>query len=309
MEKWLMIVNPASASASTAETWVESKRILLAGGLDVEHVLTQHPGHAIDLAREGAEKGFRKFIAVGGDGTIHEVMTGLLRYADAAHSSLSDFTLGVLPYGTGNDWIRTSLIPKDMNEAAACIVRGKTAPEDVVRLTMDSGVFCMANIGGVGIDADICHHTNNLKANGHKGGILYKLVAPYSVLSKKCRDVEIVCDGQTVYSGPLYSAVIANGIYRGGGIRQNVEDVRWDDGLVDVSIMPGMSRFKGLGVMMHALSGDFAVQPSIISRRFRTMTLTPLGGTPDRVESDGEVPGVLPLTVEATGQQINIIVP
>ena len=281
----------------------------MAGGLEVDDVCTKHPGHAIDIAREGAEKGYRKFIAVGGDGTIHEVMSGLLRYADATGADLGGFTLGVLPYGTGNDWIRTSLVPKDMNEAAASIVRGRTAPEDVVRLTFENGVFCMANIGGIGIDADICYHTNNLKAKGHRGGILYKMVAPYSVLSKKFSTVEIVCDSEKVYEGPLYSAVIANGIYRGGGLRQNVPDVSWADGRLDVSIMPGMNKLKGLGVMMHALSGDFAQQPQIISRSFRKMTVRTLEGKPDRVESDGELPGILPLTVEITGQQINIIVP
>lgn len=308
MDKWIMIVNPASASASGKEGWKDSERILQEGGIETEHLLTERPGHGIRLAMAAAARGCRKFIATGGDGTIHEVMTGLLRFADENGADLGDFTLAVLPYGTGNDWIKTSRIPSDMSEAAKCIVRGNTAKEDVVRLTFTNGVFCMANIGGIGLDADICHYTNGLKKKGYKGGLLYKLVAPYSVLSRRRKPVEIVCDGETVYKGKLFSAVIANGIYRGGGVRQNVEDVRWDDGMLDVSIMGGVSHIKAVQLMIHALSGDFAVQPGIISRRFRKMTVTPLEG-PDRVESDGELPGELPLTVELTGQQINIIVP
>ena len=74
--------------------------------------------------------------------------------------------------------------------------------------------------------------------------------------------------------------------------------------------MPGVNHFKGLSQMMHIFKGDFATLPGIISKRFRKMTVTPLGKAPyDRVESDGEIPGTLPLTVEVTGQQINIIVP
>ena len=61
--------------------------------------------------------------------------------------------------------------------------------------------------------------------------------------------------------------------------------------------------------MAHVLKGDFVTLPGILSHRFRKMTVTPLGGKPDRVESDGEIPGTLPLTVELTGQQIQIIVP
>ena len=308
MDKWLFIVNPASASGFGKDLWKESEKVLQVGGLEVEHVITGHPGHAIEIASEAAAKGYRKFIAAGGDGTIHEVMSGLLRYFDASGADPGDFTLGVLPYGTGNDWIRTAKVPADMLEAARCIVRGNTAKEDLVRLTFDNGVFCMANIGGIGLDADICYHTNNLKKKGHKGSLLYKLVAPYSILSRKRSPVEVVCDGETIYKGKLYSAVIANGIYRGGGIKQNEDGGRWDDGLLELSIMGGVNRIKAMQLMMHAFSGDFATLPGIITKRFRKLTVTPLGAT-SRVESDGELPGTLPLTVELTGKQINIIVP
>lgn len=308
MDKWMMIVNPASASSTTEERWKEYFQLLLDGGLEVDVLVTESIGHAIEFANKAAADGYRRFIAVGGDGTIHEVMTGLLRFSDAEGVDMGEFTLAVLPYGTGNDWIRTSLVPKDITEAVQCILRSNTAKEDVVRLTFSNGVFCMANIGGIGLDADICYNTNALKKKGHRGGIIYKLVAPYSILVKKRHPVVIECDGDLVYKGKLYSAVIGNGIYRGGGIRQNADGGNWNDGLLEVSIMGDVSPVKAILLMTHALSGDFAARPGIISRQFRKMTVTPLD-KPDRVESDGEIPGVLPLTVEFTGQQINIIVP
>ena len=308
MDKWIMIVNPFSASASNEEKWKKCGNILAEGGLQVEHIITGRPRHASELSFKAAVSGIRKFIAVGGDGTVHEVMTGLLRFCDAQGVDMGEFTIGVIPYGTGNDWIRTALIPKDIEEAARCIVRGNTAKEDVVRLTFSNGVFCMANIGGIGLDADICHYTNKLKQKGHRGRLLYKLAAPYSIFTKKRHPVKIECDGELLYEGKLFSAVIANGIYRGGGVKQNQDGGNWSDGQLELSVMPGVSHIKGVSLMTHALSGDFAVQPGIITRRFRKMTVTPLG-TPDRVESDGEIPGTTPLTVELTGQQINIIVP
>lgn len=308
MKKWTMIINPASASSTTEGKWQEYLKMLTDAGLEVEYLVTERPGHATALARSAAADGKRQFIAVGGDGTIHEVMTGLLRYCDAEGAGMDDFTLAVLPYGTGNDWIKTSLVPADIPEAVNCILKGNKAKEDVVRLRFKDGVYCMANIGGIGLDADICYNTNTLKSKGHRGGFLYKLVAPYSIFTAKRRGVRVECDGEMVYEGKLYSAVIANGIYRGGGIKQNAEGVDWADGKLEVSIMPGMNRIQGMQVMMHALAGDFAVQPGIISRQFRKMTVTPLGASL-RVESDGELPGDLPLTVELTGQQINIIVP
>ena len=133
-------------------------------------------------------------------------------------ADLGDFTLAVIPSGTGNDWIRTAGIPADLSEAVKCIIAGKTAKEDIAKLTFENGVFCMANIGGIGLDATICYNTNALKEKGYKGSVLYSLVAPYSIFSKKLRPVEIVCDGETVYKGKLFTAVLANGIYRGGGL-------------------------------------------------------------------------------------------
>lgn len=308
MEKWILITNPGAASSAAQGRWKDCEKLLADGGLAVETLLTVRPGHAIELARKSAEAGNRKFIAGGGDGTVHEVMTGLLRYCDAAGGKMSDFTLAVLPLGTGNDWIRSAGIPEDVSEAAQCILRGKTGKEDVVRMTFPQGVFCMANIGGIGVDAAICINTNKLKEKGHKGGFLYTLVAPYSTLSRKRNPVEVSCDGEVVYKGKLFSATLGNGTYRGNGLIQTAPDTKWNDGMLDVSIMPGVNHVKGMMLMMHCLSGDLALQPEMITRRFKKMTVKPLSSRADWVEVDGELPGTLPLTMELTGEQINIVV-
>ena len=303
-----MIGNPASASASTGDAWNKALKQLKDGGLEVEVLATKHAGHAIELAKEAAAKGVRKFIAAGGDGTIHEVMTGILRFADQSKTSMGDFTLAALPYGTGNDWIRTPLIPEDVEKAAECIIAGKTAKEDVVRMTFPQGVFCMANIGGIGVDAEICQRTNRLKEKGRKGQFLYTMVAPISTFARKRHKVEVTLDGELAYSGRLFTATLGNGAYRGGGLIQTAQDTKWDDGLLDISIMPGVNHFKGMQMMMHCLSGDLAVQPGMVTRKFKKMTIKPLDNGADIVEVDGEIPGTLPLTMELTGEQINIIV-
>ena len=309
MEKWMMIVNPASASAMTHETWQESRKLLTDGGLEIEAVCTEYSGHAIHLAFDAAGRGFSKFIAAGGDGTVHEVMTGLLRHAELSGERLDRFTLAVLPYGTGNDWIKTARVPKEMDAAARCILAGRTEREDVVRVAFGQKVFCMANIGGIGLDANICYYTNRLKVNGYKGALLYKLVAPYSLFTKHLYPVEIVCDGKVFYTGPMFSAVIGNGIYRGGGVRQNEPGGSWSDGRLELSVMGNVTHIGAFRLMLHALKGDFAEQKGIHTTRFRSMAIRPLGDKTHRVELDGEIPGRIPMTVELTGQQIQIIVP
>lgn len=307
MEKWMMIGNPKSASASTGDAWNKSVEKLTKAGLEVEVAATEHAGHAIELAKDAAAKGFRKFIAAGGDGTVHEVLTGLLRYADESKASMADFTLAALPYGTGNDWIRTPGVPEDVDKAADCIIAGKTIKEDVVRMTFPQGVFAMANIGGIGVDADICIRTNRLKEKGRKGGFLYTMVAPIATLSRKRHPVEVTLDGEVAYKGKLFTATLGNGAYRGGGLIQTAQDTKWDDGLLDITLMPGYNHIKGLMLMLHCVSGDLAVQPGMITRKFKKMTVKPLGKVADPVEVDGEIPGTLPLTMEVTGEQINVI--
>lgn len=307
MGKWMMIGNPKSASASTGDAWNKSVEKLTKAGLEVEVAATERAGHAIELAKDAAAKGFREFIAAGGDGTVHEVLTGLLRYADESKTSLTDFTLAALPYGTGNDWIRTPGIPEDVDKAADCIIAGKTIKEDVVRMTFPQGVFAMANIGGIGVDADICIRTNRLKEKGRKGGFLYTMVAPIATLSRKRHNVEVTLDGEVAYTGKLFTATLGNGAYRGGGLIQTAQDTKWDDGLLDITLMPGYNHIKGLMLMLHCVSGDLAVQPGMITRKFKKMTVKPLSKVADPVEVDGEIPGTLPLTMEVTGEQINVI--
>ena len=303
----MMIGNPMSASASTGDAWNKSREKLTKAGLEVEVAATQHAGHAIELAQKAAESGCRKFIAAGGDGTVHEVLTGLLRYSDSAKVSLADFTLAVIPHGTGNDWIRSAGIT-DAENAADAIIAGKTGKEDVVRMTMPQGVFAMANIGGIGVDADICIRTNRLKEKGRKGGFLYTMVAHLATLSRKRHPVEVTLDGEVAYTGKLFTATLGNGAYRGGGLIQTAQDTKWDDGLLDITLMPGYNHIKGLMLMLHCVSGDLAVQPGMITKRFKKMTVKPLGKVADPVEVDGEIPGTLPLTMEVTGEQINVIV-
>ena len=83
----------------------------------------------------------------------------------------------------------------------------------------------------------------------------------------------------------------------------------WSDGRLELSVMGKVTHIRAFRLMLHALKGDFAEQKGILTTRFRSMTIRPLGDKAHRVELDGEIPGRIPMTVELTGQQIQIIVP
>lgn len=302
-----MIGNPAAASSAAGDTWKATIEPLKHAGLDIDSVATQSKGHGIQLAFEAAGKGYRCFLSAGGDGTLHEVMTGLLRYCDATSVSMEEFTVGVLPYGTGNDWLRSTGIPGNLEAAMKAVVEGNTSKEDVVRVKVDGQVYCMVNMGGMGVDAAICHDAKKLKQRGLRGNFVYKLAALYSAYARKCCPVEVRCDGELVYQGKLFSATIGNGAYRGGGHIQTAPDTRWDDGLLDLCIMPHANLLRESLFMIHCLHEDIASQSDVICRKFKRMEVKPLGKSGTMVEIDGGYRGLVPLTVELTGEQINIV--
>ena len=109
--KWLVVVNPMASVGKCGKDWPEIKQLLTKEGFDFDDVLTEYPGHAIEIVRNAIkEKGYRKLISVGGDGTNNEVINGIFTQ-DVVPTT--EITMGAIPIGTGNDWRRTFNIPID----------------------------------------------------------------------------------------------------------------------------------------------------------------------------------------------------
>ena len=115
---WYCIVNPHAGSGKTMPQWAIAEKILTASSVPYKTTLTNYKFHAEKLAYEAAQRGYRRFLAVGGDGSVHEVMNGIVRYTEETGAAPEDFTLSVIPIGSGNDWIKSLGIPHDTRAAA-----------------------------------------------------------------------------------------------------------------------------------------------------------------------------------------------
>ena len=105
--KWLAIVNVFAASKKAGSVWKRAAACLEEAGVAYKAEFTGGKYNATELSKKAAARGYRKFIAVGGDGTIHDVLNGIAEYAmSESEVSLSDFTLSVIPVGSGNDWVK-----------------------------------------------------------------------------------------------------------------------------------------------------------------------------------------------------------
>ncbi len=165
MERFLAIVNPAAGGGRSANLVGPALSRLRDGGLHIDVIASTAPGHAAQLAKEAFDQGYRQFIAVGGDGTAHEILNG----AFAAQRRIS---LGFLPLGTGNSFLRD--FTKDGAEASLkAILEGRKRPIDIVKLTHSTGEIYSFNLLSIGFTADVGALTNRrFKPLGHFGYLL-----------------------------------------------------------------------------------------------------------------------------------------
>jgi YegS/Rv2252/BmrU family lipid kinase len=292
----LVVVNPASrggAARRRFERLLPRVREVL-GDCDVEW--TRGPRDAERIAREGVRAGVGRVVVAGGDGTLSEVVTGILaadlgRYAE----------LGFLPLGTGGDLRRTLGLPADTEAALGAIARGECRAIDAGRARYrdrsgrDSTVY-FANIASLGISGLTTELVNRApKALG--GRVSFLIGTLRSIASYRALPVSLRLDGETVHEGPLVLATAANGRFFGGGM-EVAPRARPDDGLLDVVVIPGFSKLRLLAELPGIYRGRHLEVPGVGAFRGRVLEAVPLGDPAPWVEIDGEPLGHLPARFE-----------
>ena len=305
---WYVIVNPHSGSGKTMSLWSEAQHKLDALGIDYQAILTNHKSHATSLASAAARQGYRRILAVGGDGTLHEVFNGVLHWCREAGGNPEDFYLGVAPIGSGNDWIKSLGVPNDSDAVIDLISSGSFVREDVVRIESEGGGVCyMANIGGVGFDSRVCERVNRLKEAGHRSRMIYLNALRHTIFHARPFQVLISTDGRELFQGPCYSVAFGNGQYSGGGMRQ-VPLARMDDGLLDVMVVPKLPLGTIVKSLPRLFSGDLHKVEGLLYVQCREVSLAPLDkDSAELLEVDGEIEARLPVRLVMTGRQINVI--
>jgi diacylglycerol kinase (ATP) len=168
-ETFFAIVNPAAGGGRSAKLAGPALSRLREQGLHIDVIASTGPGHAADLAREAYDQRYRRFIAVGGDGTAHEILNGIFTHAGPA----ARISLGFLPLGTGNSFLR-DFSPKNAAEAALdALLQNRKRPVDLLRLTHSKGEIYAFNLLSVGFTADVATLTNRyFKPLGPAGYLL-----------------------------------------------------------------------------------------------------------------------------------------
>ena len=316
---WLVVVNVFAASKKAGSVWKKAAVMLEDAGVRYKAMFTGGKDNAIAISRKASAKGYRKFIAVGGDGTVHDVLNGISEHVHSSEDSLiSDYTLGVLPVGSGNDWVKSTGVPKDIRGAVEVIASGHTGLQDVVRVEIldpsssDSdplSVSYMANVGGVGLDARVCEIVNRKKEQGRRGKKLYVSALLYCIRHRVPVRARILCDGQEIFSGRYLSLAFGVGKYSGGGMRQTPL-AELGDGLLDVTVIPDISIWTIAKEVPRLFTGTFHKVDVLTMAKCREVLVLPDGeADAEPVEVDGEVVGRAPVRMTVLDDQLNVIMP
>jgi YegS/Rv2252/BmrU family lipid kinase len=252
-------------------------------GLSYELQCTERPGHAVELARAAAAQGFGYVVAAGGDGTINEVVNGLVQ---AQAQGLGRPALGAISVGRGNDFGYSLQIPHELDAAVGVLAARKTRSIDVGRLT--GGVYpqgrCFCNGVGIGFDAVV--DFESLKLAPLSGFASYLVAALKTILLYfHAPRVQIELDSETITQPSLMVSVM-NGRRMGGGFYMTPES-QPNDGLFDLCIAGEVNRFEIFKLMLRFMKGTQTGHPAIQFRRSRRVVVTALTGALP-AHADGE---------------------
>lgn len=284
-----VIVNPVSRGGAAGKTWPILNRLLRSTGLPFDYELMQGQGHGIELAREAVNKGYNLVIAVGGDGTVNEVVNGLMDENGKGRSPL-----GIIAAGTQNDTARMLGIPRDYPRACQLLGRFETVRIDIgaVECTLRNQITrrYYINTAGIGFVSDVIEgstHYTRLKIIG--GGIPYAIGVIPKALDYRNKNVLICIDGEKREECD-FSVVVNNGRYLGGG--RAFPGATPYDGLLDVAVIGNVSKMEALLNFPLFFTGTYFDPQKIKLHKARNVIID----SPQRlpIQIDGEIVGRTP---------------
>ena len=296
----VLIANSRSGKGSVAKVLPDVTDKLTRRELEHEVRYTEGPGHATEIARESIKAGKRFLVAVGGDGTIHEVVNGMIEDDKPIDPSA---VIGIISAGRGSDFIKTFGLPAAPGVAVAHLDGGESFPIDIGKITyLQDGVEVtryFPNIAEVGIGADVVARAQRLP---RKLGPLVYLVAFWLVMRKhKVARVKVDLVDRA-YEGPANNIVVANCQFFGGGMKIAPKAAP-TDGLFDIQIEHARKR-EAIAIMPKVFKGEHLPHPDI--EEFKRVRCTVTADRPLRIEADGEVLGHTPATFEVLRDLINL---
>ena len=257
--RFFAIVNPAAGGGRSAKLAGGTLARLREARLGIDVIASSAPGHAGSLAHEAYLQGYRNFLAVGGDGTAHEIINGIF----SRNANPERISLGFLPLGTGNSFLR-DFTDKGADDSLKALLANRKRPVDLIRLTHATGEVYSLNILSVGFTADVAAIANRMfKPLGHLG---YLLGVCVRVIQLKRRAFTLRCDDETVWDDRRSLFLAFNNSKYTGGTMLIAPQADPSDGFIEFVRWGPIGRL-GLLRMLPRLYDGTHIQHPLASRK------------------------------------------
>ena len=309
-DRWLVVVNPQASVGKARRDWPDIKHILEEEGCDFDYVFTERIGHGVEITKQHMENhGYHKLMAVGGDGTINEVVNGIF---SQKRFNTNEVTLGVIPVGTGNDWGRMFEYPNDYHKIVKILKAGKPFMHDIGRVSYQSNDGMteryFINTAGIGFDQVVAAKTNYMKMQGKGGKINYLWSLITCFFSYKIVPVKITMDDDMIFNDMVFSLSLGNCRYTGGGFMQTPKALP-DDGCLDLTIIRNIPIFKAIRNIPNLYNGSFVDKlKEVSSYRGKKIIIESKNNKTLPIETDGEILGNAPFEFSVIPQALQVIV-
>jgi diacylglycerol kinase (ATP) len=291
MKRYFIIVNPTAAGGSAGRMVPRIHEELKARGIDFNLVLTKRPWHATELVAGAVQQGYDVVVAAGGDGTINEVINGIMLLEDGTR-----ICLGVLPVGGGNDFAYGMGLPTNLDEGIETLVTGECHPIDIGRITggfYPEGRY-FGNGVGIGFDAKVSFSIQRSRMRGFLGYLVAALKTLFFEFNPPT--VAIYMSDQTI-TQPSMMVSIMNGRRMGGGFLMTPHAMP-NDGRFDLCIAQKVRKDVILRLIPRFMKGQQGGHPAIRFEQSQSVKVVALEGTLP-VHADGE-------TIAREGQEVSI---
>tara|TARA_R110001632_G_scaffold47202_2_gene119567 strand:- start:6319 stop:7257 length:939 start_codon:yes stop_codon:yes gene_type:complete len=298
---WFLIVNPTSGNTNFKKSWNRIQDLLKTKEIHFSFAFTQYTKHELILVDEAIKQGYRKFISVGGDGTLHHVVNGIMmqRYTNS-----SNIKLGVIPLGTGNDWIKTYNIPNSIEKSIEIIQEEASFLQDIGCLELTNNhIEYFNNIAGIGYDGYVVKKLKSLKKFG---GIAYLLAGLSGLFFYKKSSYQISIQNEKLEEKCL---MVLFGIcqFSGGGM-QITKDPKPNDGLLDITIAKNFSFFDLIFNLPKLYNGKILHHKKVVTYKVKQLEIKETFKQ-SIIEADGEMIGTGSLKVSIIPKAIQFVIP
>jgi diacylglycerol kinase (ATP) len=309
MPETLFIINPTSARGTTLKRWQAVRKEFLTAGIRFAERQTTHASDAKGITTDAIKTGTKRIIAVGGDGTLNEVLNG---YLDAGGMAIDkEAAIGLLPSGTGSDFRRSIGLLKKA-DAIRAIIESQTRLIDAMKVEFENQhgekiSRHSMNVVSFGLGGEVTTYVNNWRAtlpNWVGGKVRFVAAAVLALKQFKNKNVRVTIDHKPALAIQSNLIVLGNGRFAGGGMML-APQAELDDGLLDVILTSCATRFDVIGELPRIYVGGLLKNPKV--SLFKASSVVIDSDEKLAIDIDGETVGFTPARVNILPLAVRLI--